>query len=317
MQLYLDNVPVTLPEAYKQILGEGTKTEKAPFSLAAWSKEHIFTILEQNISIYDRKTDKPKLRVCKGVSVETATIVRMNDATLGSKKLQIATSRRPVPGLQGEYIYNPYEIEIGEEGFVKIKDNPEMAFFLTVHARSRNSGNDHEGVTKSFMRFSKKDKNKEKMAKESYKHSVRSLIIGVNRLTNDDLRAWASTIVHLKQENMFGDVPTSDIEDIQDELLRLTDLSPENVKLAFQSFKHAFRKAVDLAVANKILSYNRKDYTWHFVDKEGADIVVMQLKQSEKGDPTELLIDFFSDVAQDKGRIYQKLEKQLEDLKLV
>lgn len=317
MKLYLDNQPISLTEAYELIIGKGTKDKPTPFSLASWQKEHIFTILEQNISIFDRKTNKPKLRVCKGVGIETATIVNLLDKAEGTKKLQIATSRRAVPGLPGEYIYNPFEIEILEEGFLKVKDNPELAFFLTVHARSENSGNNHEGVTKSFMRYSKKDKTKEKMERETYKHSVRSLIIGHHRLTNDDLRTWASTIVQLRQEHMFSEVSTMEIEDIQDELLRLTDISPENVKVAFQSFKHMYRKAIDVSVAQKILNFNRADKTWHYVDKDGQDLVVMQLKQSEKGDPTELLVDFFSDVAQDKTRIFQKLEKQLEDLKLV
>lgn len=294
------------------LVGKGTQKNPTPYSPAEWSKQNVFTILEENIR-YNEKAKK--LTHCSGVVFETVyQIAKAVPNADEFVEFRWAKNQKPQKDTINAFTYTPENMEIDNTGVLIVNKDHEFAFWLTMHARSRNSGNNQDGVSKCFMRYIKGDKAKKLVEKAKYVQRLRGLIVGDMRLPENDLKLWAKEVQRINIPNFFVDVDSTDIDETIVELLRLADVGPENLKLAFESISHQVRRVVDKAVKAGMLKYNKQDLSWKMII-DGNEEIVTQFKMGQaKLAPEDMLIDFFIDPEQDKRRCYSKIDRAVEKL---
>lgn len=102
------------------------------------------------------------------------------------------------------------------------------------------------------MKFVKGDRFKKELDKQKYIQRIKALVMGDTSLPKSDVLLWAKSIQRMNIPNFFIDVDSMDYDEVQLEMLRLTDAHPENVKLAFQSQDNQIRRDIDTATKNKM-----------------------------------------------------------------
>lgn len=303
--LFINDKRVSLDEAFEQIVGKGTKTDPITLGERNYGKKNVFTILHENLRYHEKAK---KVVTCAGVSVEAFCQVTLAANKHSIVELRYARNQRAKAGLAGEFTYTPENIDIPSSGVLEVDNDAELSFFLSMHSRSLNSGNNQNDVTKKFMKFVKGDRSKKELDKQKYIQRIKALVMGDTSLPKSDVLLWAKSIQRMNIPNFFIDVDSMDYDEVQLEMLRLTDAHPENVKLAFQSQDNQIRRDIDTAMKNKMLWYTKADLSWKMKLGDGEELVVCQFRQQDmKLDPIDLLIDFYIDPERDKRRLYSKL----------